>query len=84
MPVRKPSLSSSRSPRARSCSAPKYGSRRSSRSELSLVRFGGDAANAAKVYQGMEPLSADDMAEYPLVATRLDHVNIYILEVVPI
>ena len=31
--------------------------------EFSLVRFDGDAARAAKVYEGMEPLTADDVAE---------------------
>ena len=31
--------------------------------EFSLVRFGGDAERAAKTYQGMTPLTADDIAE---------------------
>ncbi|KAG7813083.1 hypothetical protein KL921_000629 [Ogataea angusta] len=31
--------------------------------EFSLVRFGGDAARARKVYEGFEPLSARDVAE---------------------
>lgn len=31
--------------------------------EFSLVRFDGDAARARKVYEGMTPLSADDVAE---------------------
>ena len=31
--------------------------------EFSLVRFAGDAERAKKVYQGMEPLTADDVAE---------------------
>ena len=31
--------------------------------EFSLVRFGGDAERAAAVYAGVEPLSADDVAE---------------------
>jgi NADP-dependent 3-hydroxy acid dehydrogenase YdfG len=31
--------------------------------EFSLVRFGGDEAAAAKVYEGMQPLSAEDVAE---------------------
>ena len=84
MPVRKPSLSSSLSPRARTCSAPKYGSRRSAGASSRWSGLAATAPDAAKVYQDMEPLPADDMAENPLVATRLDHVNIYILEVVPI
>ena len=28
-----------------------------------IVRFGGDAARAAKVYEGTEPLTPDDIAE---------------------
>ena len=31
--------------------------------EFSLVRFHGDAAKASKVYDGMKPLSGDDIAE---------------------
>jgi NADP-dependent 3-hydroxy acid dehydrogenase YdfG len=31
--------------------------------EFSLVRFKGDADTAAKVYDGLKPLSADDVAE---------------------
>ncbi|HXT19833.1 MAG TPA: SDR family NAD(P)-dependent oxidoreductase [Thermoanaerobaculia bacterium] len=31
--------------------------------EFSLVRFEGDAGRAKKVYEGMEPLTADDVAE---------------------
>ena len=31
--------------------------------EFSLVRFAGDADRAAAVYEGVEPLSADDVAE---------------------
>jgi NADP-dependent 3-hydroxy acid dehydrogenase YdfG len=45
--------------------------------EFSLVRFGGDAAAAAEVYRGVEPLTADDVAEaVRWVAARPAHVNI--------
>ena len=47
------------------------------RTEFSLVRFHGDAARAAKVYQGTEPLTPDDIAEAVLFAvTRRAHMNI--------
>ena len=45
--------------------------------EFSLVRFGGDADRAAAVYEGVEPLSADDVAEcVRWVASRPSHVNV--------
>jgi NADP-dependent 3-hydroxy acid dehydrogenase YdfG len=45
--------------------------------EFSLVRFGGDAERAAAVYEGVEPLSADDVAEcVRWVACRPAHVNV--------
>lgn len=45
--------------------------------EFSMVRFKGDAARSAKVYEGVEPLTADDVAEAMLwVASRPAHVNI--------
>jgi len=45
--------------------------------EFSLVRFGGDEARAAAVYEGMTPLSAADVAEcIAFVVTRPAHVNI--------
>ena len=45
--------------------------------EFSLVRFGGDADKAKKPYQGMTPLTADDIAEaITWVVTRPPHVNI--------
>ena len=45
--------------------------------EFSLVRFKGDAARASKVYQGTQPLTAEDVAEAMVwVASRPSHVNI--------
>ena len=45
--------------------------------EFSLVRFKGDAARAAKVYEGVIALTAEDIAETILwIATRPAHVNI--------
>ncbi len=45
--------------------------------EFSLVRFKGDAARAKKVYEGMQPLTAEDIAETILwVASRPAHVCI--------
>src|SRR6476469_9959177 len=45
--------------------------------EFSLVRFGGDEAAAAKVYEGMRPLSAEDVAECIRWAlAQPPHVNI--------
>lgn len=45
--------------------------------EFSLVRFEGDADRAAAVYEGVEPLSADDVAEcVRWVASRPSHVNV--------
>lgn len=45
--------------------------------EFSLVRFKGDTDRAKKVYEGTEPLTAEDIAETILwVASRPPHVNI--------
>jgi NADP-dependent 3-hydroxy acid dehydrogenase YdfG len=45
--------------------------------DFSLVRFDGDAEKAAKVYRGLTPLSADDVAEViAFAATRPPHVNL--------
>jgi 3-hydroxy acid dehydrogenase/malonic semialdehyde reductase len=45
--------------------------------EFSLVRFRGDAEQAAKVYAGVDPLTGDDVAECILFAlTRPLHVNV--------
>jgi len=45
--------------------------------EFALVRFDGDAGKAAAVYDGMQPLSGDDVAECIVwAAERPSHVNI--------
>ena len=45
--------------------------------EFSLVRFEGDADKAAKPYEGMQPLVAEDVAEcIAWAASRPPHVNI--------
>ncbi len=53
--------------------------------EFSLVRFKGDAAGAKKVYEGMQPLTARDIAEILVwIARRPAHVNIDELIVKPV
>jgi NADP-dependent 3-hydroxy acid dehydrogenase YdfG len=45
--------------------------------EFSIVRFDGDEARAAKVYEGVTPLTADDVADcIAWAVTRPSHVNI--------
>jgi hypothetical protein len=45
--------------------------------EFSLVRFKGDAEKAKEPYEGVTPLTADDIADCVLFTlTRPDHVNI--------
>ena len=45
--------------------------------EFSLVRFKGDATRAAKVYEGVRPLTAGDIAETLVwVASRPPHICI--------
>ncbi len=52
--------------------------------EFSTVRFRGDSDRATKVYQGLTPLSADDVADVVLFcATRPSHVNISDVLLVP-
>jgi 3-hydroxy acid dehydrogenase / malonic semialdehyde reductase len=53
--------------------------------EFSLVRFGGDAARAAKVYEGVTPLSGADVAEAILWCVTLPpHVNVNAVELMPV
>jgi len=52
--------------------------------EFSLVRFGGDTDRAAKVYEGIDPLVAQDIAEIiGFVASRPPHVNLDTIVVKP-
>lgn len=53
--------------------------------EFSRVRFAGDAVRAAAVYEGMRPLTADDVADAVAWAvSRPQHVNVNALELMPI
>ena len=52
--------------------------------EFSIVRFHGDTDRAGKVYQGLKPLSPDDIAEAVVwCGTRPPHVNVSELVVMP-
>jgi 3-hydroxy acid dehydrogenase / malonic semialdehyde reductase len=52
--------------------------------EFSTVRFHGDRDRAAKVYEGLQPLTAEDIAETILFClTRPAHVNISEILLVP-
>ena len=53
--------------------------------EFSLVRFSGDEARATKVYDGVDPLVAHDIADcITWVVTRPPHVNIDHMRVTPL
>jgi len=53
-------------------------------SEFSLVRFHGDDARAARVYDGTTPLAPEDVAEAVVwCATLPEHVNVNRLELMP-
>lgn len=52
--------------------------------EFSIVRFDGDAERAKKVYQGLQPLRPEDIAETVFwVANRPAHVNINDIVIMP-
>lgn len=52
--------------------------------QFSLVRFEGDEEKAAKVYEGTNPLSADDVADaIAWVVTRPPHVDVDYLSIKP-
>ena len=53
--------------------------------DFSLVRFRGDAERAAKVYKGVKPLTAEDVADTIVwVASRPAHVNIARVMMTPV
>lgn len=53
--------------------------------EFSVVRFHGDEGRAGKVYDGMTPLSAGDIADTVLwCVSRPPHVNVNTIEVMPV
>ena len=53
--------------------------------EFSVVRLGGDAAKAAAVYAGTEPLTGEDIAGIAYwLATQPPHININRVEVMPV
>jgi 3-hydroxy acid dehydrogenase/malonic semialdehyde reductase len=53
--------------------------------EFSNVRFKGDDEKARKVYEGTQPLSAEDVAETIFwVASRPSHVNINSVQLMPV
>ncbi len=52
--------------------------------EFSIVRFKGNKESAKKVYEGISPLKAEDIADVILFAvTRPDHVNLNDIVVMP-
>ncbi|MFY9326545.1 MAG: bifunctional NADP-dependent 3-hydroxy acid dehydrogenase/3-hydroxypropionate dehydrogenase YdfG [Georgfuchsia sp.] len=53
--------------------------------EFSNVRFHGDNEQAAKIYENVQPLTAEDIAETIYwIATRPKHININTIELMPI
>ncbi len=55
------------------------------KTEFSEVRFHGDKERAEKVYEGTVPLTAEDIADaIHWVATRPPHVNINVVQLMPV
>ena len=53
--------------------------------DFSLVRFHGDSERAAKVYKGVKPLTAEDIADvFVWAASRPAHVNIARVSLTPV
>ncbi|MGO9434565.1 MAG: SDR family NAD(P)-dependent oxidoreductase [Terracidiphilus sp.] len=53
--------------------------------DFSLVRFHGDSERAAKVYKGVKPLTAEDVADVIVwAASRPEHVNIARVTLTPV
>jgi 3-hydroxy acid dehydrogenase / malonic semialdehyde reductase len=53
--------------------------------DFSLVRFHGDNERAAKVYKGVKPLTAEDVADVIVwAASRPPHVNIARVTLTPV
>jgi 3-hydroxy acid dehydrogenase/malonic semialdehyde reductase len=53
--------------------------------EFSQVRFKGDEQRAAKVYEGTQPLTAEDVSDaVHWVVTRPPHVNINVVQLMPV
>jgi NADP-dependent 3-hydroxy acid dehydrogenase YdfG len=52
--------------------------------EFSVVRFGGDEQRAAKVYEGLKPLTAEEVADMiTYVVTRPPHVDVDYVSIKP-
>ncbi|CAG4885227.1 L-allo-threonine dehydrogenase, NAD(P)-binding [Georgfuchsia toluolica] len=53
--------------------------------EFSDVRFHGNREKAARVYEGVQPLTEEDIAETIYwIATRPQHININVIELMPV
>jgi 3-hydroxy acid dehydrogenase / malonic semialdehyde reductase len=53
--------------------------------EFTLVRYGGDQSKSDQLYSGMQPLTADDIADtVAWAADRPAHVNVNAIEIMPV